>query len=198
MIEEVCTIPRPGRGGSPVIVFSLCGYLIATYLTFYQAGLISSVWEPFFGNGSRMILKESAIARYCPIPDASLGAFLYLLDVFLNCLGEEDRWRTAPWTVLAVGCVSSAACLWRRAVGDQPASCFPSLLYPLLGRDDLLASGCRFRGKGSADSPASRPLETSPSLLNGFPTQLDLPSSTTTLIVRPDGIILARTSCRLP
>ena len=95
MIEEVCTIPRPGRGGSPVIVFSLCGYLIATYLTFYQAGLISSVWEPFFGNGSRMILKESAIARYCPIPDASLGAFLYLLDVFLNCLGEEDRWRTA-------------------------------------------------------------------------------------------------------
>lgn len=95
----------------PVIVFSLLGYLIATYLAFYQAGLISSVWEPFFGNGSRMILKESAIARFSPIPDASLGAFLYLLDVFLNCLGGEDRWRTAPWTVLAVGLVAGALAL---------------------------------------------------------------------------------------
>jgi hypothetical protein len=95
----------------PVILFSLLGYLIATYLAFYQAGLISSVWEPFFGNGSRMILKESAIARYSPIPDALLGAYLYLLDVFLNCLGGEDRWRTAPWTVLAVGLVSSTLAL---------------------------------------------------------------------------------------
>jgi uncharacterized membrane protein len=95
----------------PVIGFSLLGYLIATYLAFYQAGLISTVWEPFFGNGSREILKESAIAHYSPIPDASLGAFLYLLDVFLNCLGGEDRWRTAPWTVLAVGLVAGALAL---------------------------------------------------------------------------------------
>ena len=111
----------PFRGGTrnpsvwsrrlPVIGFSLLGCLIATYLTFYQADLISSVWEPFFGNGSQVILKESAIARYCPIPDASLGAFLYLLDVFLNCLGGEERWRTAPWTVLAVGLVSSMLAL---------------------------------------------------------------------------------------
>lgn len=92
----------------PVILFSLLGYLIAMYLAFYQAGLLSSVWEPFFGSGSRMILKDSVIARYCPVPDASLGAFLYLLDVLLNCLGGEDRWRTAPWTVLAVGLVSGS------------------------------------------------------------------------------------------
>ena len=92
----------------PVILFSLLGYLIATYLAFYQAGLLSSVWEPFFGNGSRMILKESAVSRYCPVPDASLGAFLYLLDVVLNCLADEDRWRTAPWTVLGVGLVAGS------------------------------------------------------------------------------------------
>ncbi len=92
----------------PVILFSLLGYAISVYLAFYQAGMFSSVWEPFFGDGSRMILKESAIARYCPVPDASLGAFLYLLDVFLNCLGGETRWRTAPWTVLGVGLVSGA------------------------------------------------------------------------------------------
>lgn len=95
----------------PVIVFSLLGGLIATYLTFYQASFISSVWEPFFGNGSRMILKESVVARYSPIPDASLGAFLYLLDAFLNCLGAEDRWRTAPWTVLAGGLVAGTLAL---------------------------------------------------------------------------------------
>lgn len=94
-----------------VILFSLLGYLIATYLAFYQAGLLSSVWEPFFGNGSRMILKESAVSRYCPVPDASLGAFLYLLDVVLNCLGGEGRWRTAPWTVLAGGLVAGSLAL---------------------------------------------------------------------------------------
>lgn len=110
------TVPSLGRAHNPstwsrrlpVILFSLFGYLIATYLAFYQAGLLSSVWEPFFGNGSRMILKESAISRYCPVPDASLGAFLYLLDVILNCLGDEERWRTAPWTVLGVGLVSGS------------------------------------------------------------------------------------------
>jgi hypothetical protein len=95
----------------PVIVFSSIGYVIAAYLAFYQAGLLSSVWEPFFGDGSRMILQESAIARYSPVPDALLGAFLYLTDVILNCLGGEDRWRKAPGTVLAGGLVAGALAL---------------------------------------------------------------------------------------
>jgi uncharacterized membrane protein len=92
----------------PVILFSLLGFVLATYLTLYQVGFLSRVWEPFFGDGSHVILKESAIARYCPVPDASLGAFLYLLDVILNCLGGTDRWRSAPWIVLGVGLVSGA------------------------------------------------------------------------------------------
>jgi hypothetical protein len=92
----------------PVILFSLLGFGIAAYLTLYQVDLLAQVWEPFFGDGSRWILKESAIARWCPVPDASLGAFAYLLDVLLTCIGPQDRWRTAPWTVLAVGVVSGA------------------------------------------------------------------------------------------
>lgn len=92
----------------PVIFFSFLGFGIAAYLTMYQVDLLSQVWEPFFGEGSRWILKESAIARWSPVPDASLGALAYLLDVLLNCIGQQDRWRTAPWTVLAVGVVSGA------------------------------------------------------------------------------------------
>jgi hypothetical protein len=90
----------------PALFLSLAGCAIATYLTLYQMDILASVWEPFFGAGSRMILKESALARHLPVPDASLGAVAYLLDVILNCLGGESRWRTSPWIVLALGVVS--------------------------------------------------------------------------------------------
>src|SRR6478735_4374840 len=90
----------------PALFLSLLGCVIATYLTLYQMDILSSVWEPFFGAGSRMILKESALARRLPVPDASLGAVAYLLDVILDCLGGETRWRTSPWIVLALGLVS--------------------------------------------------------------------------------------------
>ncbi|HWG47084.1 MAG TPA: vitamin K epoxide reductase family protein [Gemmataceae bacterium] len=92
----------------PALCLSLLGCAIATYLTLYQVDVVSTVWEPFFGNGSHMILKESALARHLPVPDASLGALAYLLDVILDCLGGETRWRTAPWIVLALGLVSGA------------------------------------------------------------------------------------------
>jgi uncharacterized membrane protein len=93
---------------SPVLVLGVAGCAIATYLTLYQVGAVAEVWEPFFGNGSRVILRQSAVARYCPLPDASLGAVAYLLDVVLNCLGGQERWRTLPWAVLALGAVAAA------------------------------------------------------------------------------------------
>jgi hypothetical protein len=34
---------------------------------------IGDVWEPFFGNGSRLILT-SGVSRILPVPDAALGA----------------------------------------------------------------------------------------------------------------------------
>jgi uncharacterized membrane protein len=91
----------------PVLVTAAAGCGIATYLTLYQVGALSHVWEPFFGSGSRFILKESAIARYMPVPDAALGAAAYLAELILELIGGEDRWRTRPWVVLLLGATAA-------------------------------------------------------------------------------------------
>ena len=66
---------------------ALTGFCIATYLALYQVGVIAAVWEPFFGNGSRLLLKQSAVAHLLPIPDAALGAAVYLLEVITGAIG---------------------------------------------------------------------------------------------------------------
>src|SRR5579872_7040598 len=74
----------------PVLATAVAGFGIATYLALYQVGVLSHVWEPFFGSGSRDILKQSAIARDLPIPDAALGAAAYLAELVLELIGGED------------------------------------------------------------------------------------------------------------
>jgi uncharacterized membrane protein len=90
----------------PVFVLALIGLGIATYLTLFQVGVFSEVWEPFFGNGSRLLLKQSSIAHLLPIPDAALGAAAYLLDAILDFAGGRSRWRTAPWLVPLFGALA--------------------------------------------------------------------------------------------
>jgi len=87
----------------PVLVLALAACGLATYLTLYQVGAVADVWEPCFGNGSKRVLKESAIARYLPIPDASLGALAYLVEAVLEAAGGDDRWRRRPGIVLLLG-----------------------------------------------------------------------------------------------
>lgn len=96
---------RPGRR-RPVLVLSLLGCGLAVYLTLYQLDVLASVFEPFFGDGSRRILKESAISHLLPIPDASLGAIAYLAEAASELLGGAGRWRTAPWKALLTGLIS--------------------------------------------------------------------------------------------
>src|SRR5579872_2393861 len=91
----------------PVLLLALAGCGIATYLTLYQVGVLHSVWEPFFGNGSTVILKQSAIAHLLPIPDAALGAFVYLLEALAELIGGESRWRTKPWAVVLLGLIAA-------------------------------------------------------------------------------------------
>jgi uncharacterized membrane protein len=101
----------PGRGHNPsawawrwpVLALGLIGCGIATYLALYQVRVLADVWEPFFGNGSTRILRESAVARLLPVPDAALGAFAYLLEVVAGFIGGRDRWRSKPWAVLLTG-----------------------------------------------------------------------------------------------
>lgn len=86
----------------PIVGLALVGFAIATYLTLYQVRVLSDVWEPFFGDGSRTIL-DSKISRVLPVPDAALGAFGYLVDAVTGVIGGRGRWRTLPWIVILFG-----------------------------------------------------------------------------------------------
>jgi uncharacterized membrane protein len=86
----------------PIIALALAGFGIATYLALYQWGVLARVWEPFFGDGSRVILNSS-ISHLLPVPDAALGAFGYLLDAVTGTIGGRQRWRTMPWMVIIFG-----------------------------------------------------------------------------------------------
>ena len=86
----------------PIIALAIAGFAVATYLTLFQVGLLSDVWEPFFAEGSRRILT-SRVSYILPVPDASLGAFGYLLDAVTGIIGGRKRWKTMPWIVLIFG-----------------------------------------------------------------------------------------------
>lgn len=92
----------------PVVLLSLVGCGIAVYLTLYQVGIVAHVWEPFFGDGSRVILKQSAVARLLPVPDAALGALAYLLEAMAECVGDRQRSRTWPAAVFVTSTLAAA------------------------------------------------------------------------------------------
>ncbi len=92
----------------PGFVFALAGFGVASYLALYQMGVVAEVWEPFFGNGSRLLLKQSPVAHLLPIPDAALGAFAYLVEAITGAVGGRARWRTAPGLVFLFGAVALA------------------------------------------------------------------------------------------
>lgn len=86
----------------PIVGLAFVGFGIALYLALYQWRFLQSVWEPFFGRGSEIILNSS-VSRVLPIPDAALGAFGYLLDAVTGVIGGRRRWRTMPWIVILFG-----------------------------------------------------------------------------------------------
>lgn len=86
----------------PIVVLGFVGLVIALYLTAFQYEWIDTVWEPFFGDGSRQILT-SRVSDILPIKDAALGAIGYGLDVVTGVLYGQTRWRTHPWMVLVFG-----------------------------------------------------------------------------------------------
>ena len=74
----------------PIVVLALVGFGISIYLALYQWDVFGSVWEPFFGNGSRTILNSS-VSEALPFPDAAFGAFTYLLDAAALLVGSKRR-----------------------------------------------------------------------------------------------------------
>ena len=87
----------------PIIALALLGFAIAMYLSLYQWEVFDRVWEPFFGDGSRRILRESWVSQLLPFPDAFLGALAYLADAVAGVIGGTKRWRTMPWIVVLFG-----------------------------------------------------------------------------------------------
>ena len=67
-------------------------------------------------------MRDSALARLLPIPDAFLGAGLYLLDLLFGLFGGHERWRTQPWAVLIQGVI---------AVGLALAGVLLTILQPV-------------------------------------------------------------------
>jgi Vitamin K epoxide reductase family. len=83
---------------APIIALAFVGFFISRYLAAYQLGYIDSVWDPFFGDGTKRIL-ESEVSRAWPISDAGFGALAYMLEALSGFMGGVRRWRTMPWMV---------------------------------------------------------------------------------------------------
>ncbi|HHF7367620.1 TPA: vitamin K epoxide reductase family protein [Legionella bozemanae] len=93
----------------PIIILAYIGFFISRYMTAYQLGHIDHVWEPFFmgdlpdaKNGTEEIITSS-ISKAFPVPDAGLGAAVYILEILTGIIGGANRWRTMPWLVLLFG-----------------------------------------------------------------------------------------------
>lgn len=94
--------PSSWKQRTPIIGLAFLGFLMARYLSAFQLGHTTSVWDPFFGEGTKTILTSS-VSRWFPVSDAGLGAWSYLLDALSGTMGGTRRWRTMPWVVVLFG-----------------------------------------------------------------------------------------------
>ncbi len=98
--------PSSWRQRIPIAVLAGVGFLISTYLAFYQWGLIDTVWDPVFGDGSKKVLESNAaqkMDRVLRMPDAAFGAWGYLSEVVFTLVGSTRRWQFRPWMVMLFG-----------------------------------------------------------------------------------------------
>lgn len=91
-----------------VAILAITGVAIASYLAAYQLGLLTHVWEPFFGNEAKLVL-HSFVSGLLPLPDAALGAIAYFIELIGTAVGSSQRYRTHPRLVLCYGAIVAAA-----------------------------------------------------------------------------------------
>ena len=91
--------PSSWHQRAPMIGLAFLGWLISRYLAAYQLGYTTSVYEPFFGDGTERVLT-SKVSQMWPISDAGLGALAYTLEFLMAWMGGVTRWRSMPWMVV--------------------------------------------------------------------------------------------------
>lgn len=87
-------------------IIAFIAAVIALYLGLFQWGVISTVWDPLFGDGTKNVLTSDLsheFTRWIRIPDAMLGVFAYISDVIFALAGSERRWQDRPWLVILFG-----------------------------------------------------------------------------------------------
>lgn len=90
----------------PICVLAMVAAAISTHLALYQWGLIETVWDPFFGDGSNKVITSKAAKQmyaWLGIHDAALGVLAYLGDAILGFAGSTRRWQYRPWLVILFG-----------------------------------------------------------------------------------------------
>lgn len=89
-----------------IALIALVATFIALYLGLYQWKVISTVWDPIFGDGTAKVLTSPTsheFTRWIRIPDAILGVLAYLSDVIFALAGSKNRWQDRPWLVILFG-----------------------------------------------------------------------------------------------
>lgn len=90
----------------PIVILSFVAFFIATYMALYQWRIIPDIWDPVFGEGTKLVLDSSAseqMRRWMLVPDAALGAVAYLGDAIYGLAGSTRRWQYRPWMVMLFG-----------------------------------------------------------------------------------------------
>jgi hypothetical protein len=90
----------------PICLFAAVGFGLSAYLALYEWRLITTVWDPVFGDGTRRVLESEVshrLHRWFGIPDAAMGAVAYLGDAVLGLAGSTRRWQYRPWMVVLFG-----------------------------------------------------------------------------------------------
>jgi uncharacterized membrane protein len=90
----------------PLSVLAALATAIAGYMALFQWGVISSVWDPLFGQGTENVLTSQtaqSMDRWLRVPDAAFGAWGYLSEAILGLVGSTRRWQYRPWMVILFG-----------------------------------------------------------------------------------------------
>ena len=85
-----------------MIATGFVGFLASRYLGAFQLGYLDTIWDPFFGGGTRQVLN-SDMSHMWPVSDAALGTFAYTFEFLMGWMGAPSRWRTMPWMVTFFG-----------------------------------------------------------------------------------------------